>query len=120
MDAPVGDIEIDNGDDVDVDVDADADAEDGFVEVELPEYACTYCGLSDQACVVRCVESGKWFCNGRGNTSASHIIQVLLHTYIHTYMLHTAYISICDYNLYISIYISIYISNMYVTYLYGI
>jgi len=35
------------------------DNDEGFVEVDLPEYACTYCGLSDQACVVKCVESGK-------------------------------------------------------------
>ena len=44
----------------------------------MPEHACTYCGLSDSSCVVKCVESGKWFCNGRGNTSASHIIQHLV------------------------------------------
>lgn len=56
----------------------DADGDEGYVEVELPEYACTYCGLSDPACVVKCVESGKWFCNGRGNTSASHVIQHLV------------------------------------------
>lgn len=37
----------------------DNDNDEGFVEVDLPEYACTYCGLSDQACVVKCVESGK-------------------------------------------------------------
>jgi regulator of nonsense transcripts 1 len=54
------------------------DADEGYVEVDLPEYACTYCGLSDPACVIKCVESGKWFCNGRGNTSASHIIQHLV------------------------------------------
>ena len=34
------------------------DNDEGYVEVDLPEYACTYCGLSDQACVVKCVESG--------------------------------------------------------------
>ena len=54
------------------------DAEEAFVDVELPEYACAYCGLSDPACVVKCVDSGKWFCNGRGNTSASHVIQHLV------------------------------------------
>jgi len=58
------------------------------VEVELPEYACTYCGLSDQSCVVKCVESGKWFCNGRGNTSASHIIQHLVRSRNKTVCLH--------------------------------
>lgn len=34
--------------------------EDGFVGVDLPEYACSYCGISDPACVVRCVETKKW------------------------------------------------------------
>lgn len=42
------------------------------------EYACAYCGLADPECVVKCVDSNKWFCNGRGNTSASHIIQHLV------------------------------------------
>lgn len=52
--------------------------EDGVVDVELPEYACSYCGLSDPACVVKCVDTNKWFCNGRGNTSAAHVIQHLV------------------------------------------
>jgi regulator of nonsense transcripts 1 len=51
---------------------------EGYVDVDLPEYACAYCGLTDPLCVVKCVDSGKWFCNGRGNTSASHIIQHLV------------------------------------------
>ena len=34
--------------------------------------------FSDPSCVVKCVETDKWFCNGRGNTSASHIIQHLV------------------------------------------
>ena len=54
------------------------DNDEGYVGVELPEYACAYCGLSDPSCVVKCVDSGKWFCNGRGNTSASHVIQHLV------------------------------------------
>ena len=27
---------------------------------------------------MKCVDTGKWFCNGRGNTSASHVIQHLV------------------------------------------
>jgi regulator of nonsense transcripts 1 len=54
------------------------DSEDGYREVEIAEHACTYCGISDPSCVVKCVETGKWFCNGRGNTSASHAIQHLV------------------------------------------
>lgn len=47
---------------------------------DFSEYGCNYCGLADPACVVKSVESNKWFCNGRGNTSASHIIQVRSHS----------------------------------------
>lgn len=64
------------------------DNEEGLVEVDLPEYACVYCGISDPSCVVKCVESGKWFCNGRGNTSASHIIQHLVRSRNRTVSLH--------------------------------
>lgn len=46
--------------------------------MDLPEHACAYCGIFDASCVVKCVDTGKWFCNGRGNTSASHIIQHLV------------------------------------------
>lgn len=57
----------------------DDDTESEFAHnVQLPEHACSYCGIYDPACVVKCVESNKWFCNGRGNTSASHIIQHLV------------------------------------------
>eukprot|EP01041_Mallomonas_annulata_P006922 gene6922-14061_t len=54
------------------------EGEEGFIGAELPEYACAYCGLSDPSCVVKSVDSSKWFCNGRGNTSASHVIQHLV------------------------------------------
>lgn len=56
----------------------DGDGDDAFGGGELAEYACSYCGLGDPACVVKCVDSSKWFCNGRGSTSASHIIQHLV------------------------------------------
>lgn len=45
---------------------------------ELPAHACAYCGLHDPASVVKCVSSDKWFCNSRGNSSGSHIIQHLV------------------------------------------
>jgi regulator of nonsense transcripts 1 len=64
------------------------DPDDGFVAVDLPEYACSYCGLSDPSCVVKCVESNKWFCNGRGNTSASHVVQHLVRSRNRTVSLH--------------------------------
>ncbi|KAL6052356.1 ATP-dependent helicase NAM7 [Balamuthia mandrillaris] len=47
---------------------------------ELPEHACRYCGIHNPACVVRCnfPSCRKWFCNGRGHTSGSHIINHLV------------------------------------------
>jgi hypothetical protein len=30
---------------------------------ELPPWACSYCNLHTPASVVKCVASGKWFCN---------------------------------------------------------
>ena len=46
--------------------------DEGFDEEEvptapdqLPEWACSYCGVSDAACVAKCITTGKWFCNGR-------------------------------------------------------
>ena len=47
-------------------------------DVELPAHACAYCGVYAPACVVRCVRTGKWFCNGRGSSSASHAVQHLV------------------------------------------
>ena len=58
--------------------DGDGDVDEGLGGADVSEYACSYCGLADPACVVKCVDSDKWFCNGRGNTSASHIIQHLV------------------------------------------
>ncbi|VDK35263.1 unnamed protein product [Taenia asiatica] len=53
--------------------------DDGETVVEdLPEHACAYCGISDPASVVLCTNSKKWFCNGRGNTSGSHIVNHLV------------------------------------------
>lgn len=49
-------------------------------EVELPEHACKYCGIHSPASVVKCIfpSCKKWFCNGRGHTSSSHIINHLV------------------------------------------
>ncbi len=73
--------------DVDLSMDAamlaslDLDDDEGGMPdmpVELPSHACAYCGLHDPASVVKCVSTDKWFCNSRGNTSGSHIIQHLV------------------------------------------
>lgn len=47
-------------------------------EKELPDHACAYCGIHSPACVVKCLGCKKWFCNSRGNTSSSHIINHLV------------------------------------------
>ena len=42
---------------------------------DLPPHACAYCGIHNPQAVVKCVESKKWFCNGKGlNEYGSHII----------------------------------------------
>ncbi|EJD53198.1 ATP dependent helicase [Auricularia subglabra TFB-10046 SS5] len=50
--------------------------EDGHVD--LPPHACSYCGIHSPASVVKCLVCSKWFCNSRGNTSASHIVNHLV------------------------------------------
>lgn len=55
------------------------DEEEGqFYRKDLPNHACSYCGIHDPGCVVMCNSTKKWFCNGRGNTSGSHIINHLV------------------------------------------
>lgn len=54
------------------------DEEEQFYMKDLPKHACAYCGIHDPACVVYCNTTKKWFCNGRGNTSGSHIINHLV------------------------------------------
>ncbi|KAJ4482951.1 RNA helicase-domain-containing protein [Lentinula edodes] len=46
--------------------------------VDLPPHACSYCGIHSPASVVKCLVCSKWFCNSRGNTSASHIVNHLV------------------------------------------
>ncbi|XP_023013225.1 regulator of nonsense transcripts 1 homolog [Leptinotarsa decemlineata] len=61
------------------DLQFEEDDEEGFFNgKELPDYACKYCGIHDPHCVVLCNLCKKWFCNGRGNTSGSHIINHLV------------------------------------------
>ena len=45
---------------------------------DLPEHACRYCGIHDPASVVFCNICKKWFCNSRGSTSGSHIVNHLV------------------------------------------
>ncbi|KAK4800827.1 hypothetical protein SAY86_021314 [Trapa natans] len=51
-----------------------------FGKDNFTEHSCRYCGVSNPACVVRCnvPSCRKWFCNSRGNTSGSHIVNHLV------------------------------------------
>jgi hypothetical protein len=61
--------------------------EDGheYAKRDLPEHACKYCGIHNPSCIVRCnvPSCRKWFCNSRGNTSGSHIVNHLVRWYLH-------------------------------------
>lgn len=50
---------------------------------DFTEHACRYCGVTNPACVVRCnvPSCRKWFCNSRGNTSGSHIVNHLVSSF---------------------------------------
>ncbi|GJN32352.1 hypothetical protein PR202_gb20855 [Eleusine coracana subsp. coracana] len=56
--------------------------EDGYDygKGDFVEHACRYCGIHNPACVARCnvPSCRKWFCNSRGNTSGSHIVNHLI------------------------------------------
>lgn len=54
------------------------DEDDQFISKDLPKHACQYCGIHDPACVVLCNATKKWFCNGRGGSSGSHIVNHLV------------------------------------------
>lgn len=47
---------------------------EGYIFKKLPEHACRYCGIHDPSSVVQCNICTRWFCNGKGLTSAAHII----------------------------------------------
>lgn len=45
--------------------------------------ACRYCGIHSAASVVKCVKTGKWFCNGRVTGTASCIVTHLVWVHLH-------------------------------------
>jgi regulator of nonsense transcripts 1 len=51
---------------------------DHYDEDKLPEYACRYCGIHDPACVAKCVETKKWFCNAVVGSGGSHLVHHLV------------------------------------------
>ena len=49
--------------------------EDKTTHGEQPVHACSYCGISNPACVVRCKKTNKWFCNSKtGALPASCVV----------------------------------------------
>lgn len=64
--------------------------EDGGIVAmqELPAHACKYCGIHEPSTVVKCNTCCKWFCNGRGSTSGSHIVNHLVRAKHHGVTLH--------------------------------
>jgi len=49
----------------------------------------SYCGIHNPASVVKCLICSKWFCNSRGNSSASHIVNHLVRAKHKEVVLHT-------------------------------
>ena len=43
-----------------------------------PTISCSFCGISDVKCLLQCVATKRWFCNGRGKTNQSHIVSHLV------------------------------------------
>ena len=66
--------------------DANEYAEDDAEPVA--EHACAYCGLDDVDCVMKCTACDKWFCNGFGKTTSSHIVTHLVRARHKSVMLH--------------------------------
>lgn len=64
------------------------ETKDLSVEENLPEWACSYCGIHTPSSVLKCLTCGKWFCNSRGNTNSSHIVKHLVRARHKDVMLH--------------------------------
>lgn len=47
-------------------------------ELPVPQHACSYCTISDASCVVKCLACSRWFCNVKGNSTASHAVTHLV------------------------------------------
>uniref|UniRef100_A0AC34QSM7 Upf1 domain-containing protein n=1 Tax=Panagrolaimus sp. JU765 TaxID=591449 RepID=A0AC34QSM7_9BILA len=54
------------------------DDDDVAEQTNLPAHACRYCGIFEPDSVARCLICKKWFCNGKGLTTGSHIINHLV------------------------------------------
>jgi regulator of nonsense transcripts 1 len=56
----------------------------------IPAHACSYCHISNPNCVVKCIETNKWFCSSatNGTSNVSHIINHLVRSRSNTIQLH--------------------------------
>ncbi|WFD33302.1 ATP-dependent RNA helicase [Malassezia cuniculi] len=71
------------------DDDATVMSDDAISESEGEyEHACAYCGVHNKNCVVQCLACKKWFCNGRGKTSGSHIVMHMVRSRHKEVMVH--------------------------------
>lgn len=61
---------------------------DHYEEENLPEYSCRYCGIHDPACVAKCVETKKWFCNAVIGSGGSHLVHHLVRSRSNQVQLH--------------------------------
>jgi regulator of nonsense transcripts 1 len=61
---------------------------DHYDEENLPYYSCRYCGIHDPACVARCVETNKWFCNAVVGSGGSCLVHHLVRSRSHQVKLH--------------------------------
>ena len=62
---------------------------DGANEMELPYWRCEYCNIHTPAAVVKCVATGKWFCNHKQQgLPASCIVYHLVRSRHNEVMLH--------------------------------
>eukprot|EP00878_Enallax_costatus_P027090 GHUV01029134.1.p1 GENE.GHUV01029134.1~~GHUV01029134.1.p1 ORF type:complete len:229 (+),score=44.50 GHUV01029134.1:522-1208(+) len=57
-------------------------------QANAAEWACAYCGVSSPSCVVKCLTTGKWFCNERMGSSGSCIIVHLVKSKCREVQLH--------------------------------
>lgn len=82
------DFQFEETDDFDNFGEVNGEVVDEEEEKNLPPHACNYCGIHSPASVVKCVACSRWFCNSRGNTSGSHIINHLVRAKHKEVMLH--------------------------------
>lgn len=52
------------------------------------EISCQYCGIESTDCLIKCLGCDKWFCNGKMESSSSHIVTHLILSRHHNISLH--------------------------------